>query len=49
MIGGGEVGGSGQSGGMVQYLNGGEVKGLVKCGGKWCNELKASSITQASR
>ena len=38
------MGGSGQSGGVVQWLNGGEVKGLVECGGKWC-ELKATSFT----
>ena len=43
------MGSSGQSGRMVQWLIGGEVKGLVECEGKWCDELKASSITQASR
>ena len=38
------MGDSGQSGGMVQLLNGGEMKGLVESGGKWC-ESKASSFT----
>ena len=38
------MGNSGKSGGMVQWLNVGEVKGLVECGGKWC-ESKASSFT----
>ena len=44
LLGGGEVGDSGQSVGVVQWLNGGEVKGLVESGGKWC-ESKASSFT----
>ena len=43
-LGGGEVGDSGQSGGMVQLLYGGEVKGLVESGGECC-ESKASSFT----
>ena len=35
--------------GKVEGFNEGEMKGLVECVGKWGDELKASSITQALR